>query len=719
MTPLSRKAGALGAAALVLITLLAYTPATRSGFIWDDDVYIENNQTLRTADGLRQIWSQPGATPQYYPLVFTSFWLEYHIWGLQPAGYHLVNVLLHAANALLLWVVLRRLAVPGAWFAAAIFALHPVAVESVAWVTERKNVLSGFFYFCALLAYLRFCLPVEPTLPAAKGKRDRPSTRLRSHAATGAFASGGWGWYALAFGLFVCALLSKTVTCSLPAAVLLLLWWKRGALTWRDVAATIPFFVAGIALALVTIWMEKHIVGAEGDEWTLLPIERCLLAGRALWFYVAKLVWPTGLIFIYPRWQMDYRVWWQYLYPAAAVAVIVALWLARGRLGRGPLVAVLLFAGTLLPALGFIDIYPMRFSFVADHFQYLASAALITLAVAAVAGLRTRYGPAENWKAAGVASAYLLCLGVLTWNQTEVYKDRETLWTNTLAKNPSCRMAHNNLGTTLAREGRVEEAMKHFTAAIALNPDDPRAHFNLGQLFEGAGKLDAAAYHLREALRINPEAARVQNELGRILLQQRKPAEAAEHLTEAVRLNPDYPDAVANLVLALADAGKPDQAVKHLTPGLDSAMNADTAYVSLGNAFRDKGKLDSAREYYRRALAIVRSRDPNWQLASLQSAWALATDPDAKQRNGLLAVELALPVVEGSMNPQPEALDILAAAYAENGQFSEAIRFAHDALSRVGDQTRPGLEKQIDERLRLYEKHQPFHRPPSATGTGN
>ena len=340
-------------------------PALRGGFNWDDDAYVTNNLTLRSVHGLSQIWGQLTATPQYYPLVFTSFWLEYHLWGLNPLGYHVVNVLLHALAAMLLWRVLVRLQLPGAWLAAGIFALHPVAVESVAWVTERKNVLSAVFYFAAALAYLRW--------------RDDGTTT------TGLRATSSWRslvLYLLSLALFICALFSKTVTASLPAALLLVIWWKHGRIAGRDVWPLLPFFVAGAALGLVTSWLERTHVGANGPEWALSFFDRCLIAGRALWFYAGKLFWPANLTFIYPRWQIDPGIWWQWLFPAAAIALVMILWSLRGRIGRGPLVAVLFFAGTLLPALGFANVYPMRYSFVADHFQYLASVGLIVLAAA-------------------------------------------------------------------------------------------------------------------------------------------------------------------------------------------------------------------------------------------------------------------------------------------------------------------------------------------------
>jgi hypothetical protein len=269
-----------GALALLVLVLLAYTPALDAGFVWDDDDYVTANVTLRSVTGLARIWVEPGAVPQYYPMAFTSLWLDYRLWGMRPFGYHLVNVLLHGLNAVLLWRLLVMLAVPGAWLAAAVFAVHPVHVESVAWVTERKNVLSGAFYLGAFLAYLRFAPP--------GGRGAGPVA---------------WRAYAAALALFVLAMLSKTVTCTLPAALLIVLWWKRPRLAARDVLPLLPFFALGLGLSLVTIWMEKHHVGAQGADWALSAVDRCLIAARALWFYLGKLVWPAPLVFNYPRWR--------------------------------------------------------------------------------------------------------------------------------------------------------------------------------------------------------------------------------------------------------------------------------------------------------------------------------------------------------------------------------------------------------------------------------
>ena len=262
----------LPATALLLVTILAYLPSTGNGFIWDDDSYVYMNQTLDSPKALSQIWFKPSASPQFYPLVFTGFWIEKQLWGLNPAGYHWTNVLLHATAAILLWRILRRLELPGAFAAAAVFALHPIHVESVGWITERKNVLSGFFYLGSLLAYLRFArvdcvLILPPTLSDAtknRRKSNQPSSAARL--LRKAFSPGGWGWYGFAFLLFCAALLSKTVTCSLPAVVLLLLWWKHERMTARNVSALVPFFLLGLAMGLMTATLEKQQVGAEGDE---------------------------------------------------------------------------------------------------------------------------------------------------------------------------------------------------------------------------------------------------------------------------------------------------------------------------------------------------------------------------------------------------------------------------------------------------------------------
>jgi protein O-mannosyl-transferase len=743
-----------GALILLVFTLMAYWPAWNAGFIWDDDAYVTDNPALRSLDGLQAIWLKPMVSPQYYPLVFTSFWLEYHLWGLHPAGYHLVNVLLHAANAMLLWLVLRRLKVPGAWWAAAIFALHPVMTESVAWVTERKNVLSGLFYLLAALAFLRF-RPPDGTARAAKS---------------------GWRFYPVLLALFLCALLCKTVTCSLPAALLLVRWWQSGRVEKRDLASLAPLFVLGAALGLATVWLEKHHVGATGADWTLSFGQRCLLAGRALWFYAGKLVWPAQMTFIYPRWQIDGGVGWQYLFPIAALAVLICLWRLRQKIGRGALAAVLFFASTLAPALGFVDVYPFRFSFVADHFQYLAGIGLITLIAATGAALCARSGPGGRYAGIGVGCVVLLALGIATWQQAGIYKNAETLWLDTLQKNPGCWLAHNNLGVLRTRQGRTGEAIRHGEQAIQLKADYPEAYYNLGNAYLQSGNPDPAGAQFRQAIRLQPDFAQAHNNLGNVLLRQGKIVEAREHYEQAVRWMPDYADAHNNLANLLLQEGKLDEAIVHYQKAIQINPDYVDAHYNLGmvfglkgqldrvaeqyqivvklkpdhaeaqgnlaNVLAARGKLDEAIEAYRRTLALIpnsaqahfrfgqalqarrrfpeaiaeyrKALDlaPRHQPARLSLAWVLATGPEASLRDGRRAVELAKEAEQLSDGKHPEVLDTLAAAYAEAGRFPEAIETARRASALSAAQNNQPLTEAIQSRLQLYAAHSPYHEKP-------
>ena len=565
------------AVVIILITLLAYLPALRGGFIWDDESHIVGSRALRTLHGLVRIWTEPGAVPQYYPLVHTTLWAEYHLWGLNPFGYHLVNVLLQALNAILLWRVLDRLRIRGAWLAAVIFAIHPVEVESVAWITELKNLLSTAFYLSALLAYGQFS-------PWDTEEMEQPRR---------------WGLYGLALGLFVCALLSKSVTCTLPVAILLLIWWKRGRLGSRDVWPLAPFLLVGAGLGLTTAWVEKRFVGAEGTEWVYTFAGRLLIAGRALWFYAAKLVWPGNLMFIYPHWKIDSGQWWQWLFPLGAAAVAAVLWAGRMRVGRAPLVTMLFFAGTLGPALGFVNVFPMRYSFVADHFQYLASMGMIA---AVSAGVMTVVRHRRMRIIAG--AVIVVSLLVLTWQRGLVYRDVETLWRDTLAKNPDCWMAHNNLGVLLAARGDLRAARGEYHEALRLKPDFYDPHNNLGNLLRKEGETEKAVAEYREALRIEPRyvlarynMAIALNDLGRV-------EEAMAQYRLAVGMKPDYADAHYNLGIALGKQGRLTEACEEFAQAVRYQPESAKAQYNWGFALAKQTDFDEAIPHFRAALQL-------------------------------------------------------------------------------------------------------------------
>jgi tetratricopeptide (TPR) repeat protein len=631
----------LAAALLVAMALAAYWPATGCGYIWDDDAYVVENEALRSAGGLWDIWTDVWETPQYYPLVHSTYWLEYHLWGLNPAGYHVVNILLHALGAVLLWRVLALLRLPGAWVAAAVFALHPVHVESVVWITERKNVLSGVFYLAAALAYLHYALR-----PGADEGRGR-----------------SWWLYATGLVLFVCALLSKTVTCSLPAAMLLVLWWKRGRVAWRDVGALVPFFVLGIAFGLWTAWLERYRVGAVGPEFDLTLIERCLIAGRALWFYAAKIVWPASLAFIYPRWVIDAGIWWQYLFPAGAAAAVGALWLTRKRLGRGPLAAVLFFAGTLLPALGFFNVYPHIYSFVADHFQYLASVGIIALVVSLGFGAAGRLGRRGSQAAAVAAAVVLAALGAVSWRQARVYTDLETLWRDTLHKNPGAWIAHNNLGNVLQVDGRTDEAIDHYREALRFAPQYAEGYLNLCSALQRQGRFDEAINYGREALRVDPDDPEAHNNLGGALLSRGDVDEAIVHLRRAIELRPGFASAHGNLGLCLRSQGDLDRALDHFHRAVELQPDDAMLQANLGVGLYDLGAHRPAIQHLRRAVEL---RPGNADMHyTLGLAWQAAGDLETAVSHYRRCLEL---------NPdRPGARASLGASLAGLGRYDESM----------------------------------------------
>ena len=581
--------GVLPAILLAAAVLVVYLPAIEGGYIWDDNRYVTENPVLPQDDGLVRIWTELGATIQYYPMVFTTFWLEYRLWGLDPLGFHLTNVVLHLLSALLLWRILRRLAVPGAFLAAAFFALHPVHVESVAWITERKNVLSGFFYLAALWAWLRFAYPGE-------------EQRRR------------WGAYALTLLFFALALLSKTVTSTLPAVLLLIAWWKHGRIRMREVLPTLPMFVLGAGMGLVTVYMERSSVGCVGPDWAFSTIDRILIAGRAVWFYLGKLVVPYPLIFNYERWSIDPGALWQYVYPLAVVAVIAGLWLLRRRIGRGPLAAFLFFCGTLFPALGFIDTYPMRYSFVADHFQYLASIGPLALLAAGLMTIfprradgQTRRAPATRRPAAAtvaVGGLLVIILGALTWQQGQIYADRATVWRDTLEKNADSFIAHCNLGGLLLDAGNVEEAEEHLREAVRLKPNFHEAHASLGKALVEQERVEEGVRHYREALRVKPNMAWAHQSLGSALLKLGQDEEAIASFSYALRLQPDFFAARFNLASALAADGQLGAAVAHFQAALELAPGDPLVHANLADALSQQEKWSEAVGHYRRAIEL-------------------------------------------------------------------------------------------------------------------
>jgi protein O-mannosyl-transferase len=629
---------AVPAAIVLLAAFAAYWPALHNGFIWDDDYYIQNNVALRTTRGLEQIWFSLGTEPQYYPLTHTSFWVEYQLWGDQPLGYHVDNILLHAAGAIVLWRVFAAAEIPGAFLAALLFCVHPIQVESVAWATERKNVLSGLFYFLSAWAFLRAA---------------RDESKLF------------WVWYVAFMLCYVASLLCKSVTATLPAAILLILWLEHGKIRRREFLALLPMFVAAAVMGTLTVGIERHHVGAIGPDFPAHFSERCIIAGRAVWFYLAKIFWPMKLTFIYPRWKYvdpsrDARLW---LYPLSVVATMAILWLSRRQIGRGPLVAFLFFIGTLTPALGFVNVFPMRYSYVADHFQYLACIGPLALLAAIFARLR--------WQPILLAAVPALCL--LSNRQCLIYQSPQTLWADTLTKNPNSWMVHLNYGKALQDAGNQNLAEGEYFSALALRPGDGEIRIQIGIDRILRGDYPGAIWWFRQSLKYLPDTqeeplhqlrAEPYYRMGWVygaLADQELAGPApdpkqAEHYRQAaiecyraaIEILPTYELAMVNLGAILLQEGHTDDAVEQFNAAI--AVNPDSinAHNFLAQAMVSQGALGDAMAQYQQVLQIqpqnvdaingigvVFAEQHDWVPAITQFQMALKIDPnfDLARRN--------------------------------------------------------------------------------------
>ncbi len=615
-----------------------YAPVISGDYIWDDNDYVSQNPNLDTWQGLWRIWSDPRSSPQYYPLVFSSYWIERHLYGPGPTAHHVGNLLLHVLNAWLVWRILSRLRVPGAPVAALVFAVHPVHLESVAWITERKNVLSGAFYLGSLWAYAAVVWPEHADGREAGGPRSTPPGKA----------------YLLSLLLFAGALLSKTVTATLPAVLLVLHWWKDHRITVRDLGRVTPFVVLGAAAGSVTVWLEMHHVGAIGEAWALSVLDRLLLAGRVPWFYAGKLLWPDPLIFFYPQWQMSLSLA-QVIFPLATVGSLAGLYALRARVGRGPFVAAACFIITLLPVLGFFNVYPMRYAYVADHFQYLASIGIIALVVGAGARLLGRDGVP---RLAGVAAAAVVVVVLATVGRAETakYRDLESLWADTIAKNPDAWMAHNNLGTMRLRQQRWSDAERHFAAALRIKADAPEANKNLGTALYSQGKIDEAVAQYRVAVTVTPEDAGAWNNLG----------------------------------IALAAGGRFDEARQAYRTALNLSPSYAMAHYNLGNVSYRTGDLASAVGSYRTAVRL----DPNLAMAHYNLGLILLgqrdEDADAHLRRafallpGFALGHYQVGATQMALGLASQAVESYTAAVEADPSYADAYSARGEALVRLG-----------------------------------
>ena len=581
---------------LLVVVLVVYWPALSAGYIWDDDGHV-TRPDLQSWAGLARIWFELGATQQYYPLLHSAFWLEHRLWGDATAGYHLINLLWHAAAAWLFGTILQRLRVPGAWLGALLFAVHPVCVESVAWISEQKNTLSTVLYLAAALAWLRF-------------EDDRRPRR-----------------YAAATGWFMAALMTKTVTATLPAALLVVAWWRRGRISWRtDVIPLLPWLALGVAAGLTTAWLETVQIGASGGDFALGPLERGLLAGRVIWFYLGKLAWPAELIFFYPRWTIDAGVAWQWIPPLAALGAL-GLAVAWRRRTRAPLATALLFGGTLVPVLGFVNVYPFVFSYVADHFQYQASLSLFAF-VAAVAVRAESHLRIPRWAGPAAAATVLVILGTLTWRQCGMYHDEFALWKATLARNPSSWAAHLNLGVVTANAGQPREALPHLQRAHELKPDTPAILNSLADALNQLGRAHEALPLVDRAIELQPRFAEAHNTRGVALMALQRGEDGAAAFERAVAINPQRPSVRVNLAWALAHLGRLPEAIPHFEEASRQQPESADLQFKWGVALAMHRRPTEALPHLRQA-ADARPDDPAVRFAHANVLLELGRLPEA------------------------------------------------------------------------------------------
>ncbi len=760
---------------LIAFVFIAYARVFNAGFIWDDESHLTRNPCIVGPLGLKEVWTSARAV--YYPLVLTTFWTVHKFAGLSPWPYHLLNVLLHAGSAVLLWQILRQLNVRGAWLGAALWALHPVMVQSVAWVTELKNTQSGLFYLLSIFCFLKWDEKLRMTRISRIDQEGvvspaRHSLAKAASAPQGAAVSqpplGRSGrrpsLFALSLLFFILATLSKPSVVMLPVVLFLCIWWRAGRTHRHDVLALAPFVLISALASVWTIFEQKFHAGATGTEWAQTWPDRLIIAGRTIWFYLAKLIWPHPLIFIYPRWEIDSSQVTAYLPLLAALGGLLALWLNRAKWSRAVFFAATYYVVSLFPVLGFFSVYFFRYSFVSDHFQYLASMGPLALAGAGIVTAVGHFGETPSHLASdtdalqfsgniaavrsksllllATAGTCLLLLVVLTWRQTAVYHSLVTLYTATLTKNPGCWMAHYNLGIALNDQGDADRAIAHYREAVELRPSYAEAHYNLGRLLAQKGHLDEAIVHYEKALEINPADAEAHNNLGATLFANGHVDEAIAHYRKALAIQPDYADASCNLASALLSNGDLDGAIAYYSACLAILPNQAEAQYNLASALFQTGRMDEAIAHYQKVLELRpdsadaranlgsaflakgRGRDAIAQYrdalriaadnvaAQSNLAWVLATAADPSLRNGSEAVLLAERAESESSRSENHAivLRILAAAYAETGRFVEARKTAEQALQAAEIQGNSTLSNALRDEISLYELGLPYHK---------
>ncbi len=710
------------------------------GFVnFDDDSYFSSNYHVKAGLTWKGgLWAfQTGHASNWHPLTWLSLMLDAQIFGTGPAGPHLTNVILHAANAMLLFLLLKRLTGtlwPSA-FVAAVFAIHPLRVESVAWVSERKDVLSGLFFMLTLLMYVRYAQ-----------KRSRVEGRGSSgNVAKLALGSRLWTLdYSLALMFFALGLMSKPMLVTLPFLLLLLDYWPlrrldfstlsvQRSIVWRLILEKIPFLLLSAFSCVATVLAQRQAI----KPMMILPLTlRGDNAMVSYATYLLQMIWPENLAAYYP-YRFDMPTW-QMVGAGALLFSLTLLAFLTARRFPYLLTGWLWYLGMLVPVIGLVQVGGQSH---ADRYTYLPQIGLSLAAVWAMRDLTAFW----RWRRQVLVGASVCVIAALmgcAWKQTAYWRNDEALWEHTIACTSGNYTAHNNLGYVLAAQGRTTEAIEHYQKALKIDPDCAESDNNLGTVFLNQGRLDKALEYYRQALAIDPNFAEAQNNLGILLTKQGKTTEAIEHYRKAIELNPNRAEFYNNLGNLLGTQGRSNEAIALFQKALEVEPDFAKVHYNLANIAFAQGQWEEAIEHYQQALkqmpdstharyqlglalqcrgkyaaAIAQFQkvielDPLHITARNNLAWMLATCPEASLRNGPKAVELAQRAVQLSAGISPQILDTLAAAFAEAGRFPEAVTTARQALDLSVAQNNKALTEVIQNQLKLFEGHSPYHEKP-------
>jgi tetratricopeptide (TPR) repeat protein len=699
LSPLDWKLG-LGALIIALATFWIYWPALHGDWLWDDDQLITQNPLIHDPDGWWKIWLQPLSLVDYFPIKVSVEWIEWHLWGSDTLGYHITSVILHGVNALLVWRLLHKLGLRLAWLGGLIFAIHPLQVESVAWIAELKNTLSLFPFLLAMCAWIDF---------DGHGRRKD---------------------YLLALGFFTVAMLCKTSMVMFPLVILLHGWWRRGRLAWNDLRASLPFFAVSLVLGMVTVWFTHHhsAVDKSAPAGGLLP--GLALTGLTVAFYVSKFVLPIRLLPIYPSWNIDPPSLVQFLPWLVAIALIFYLWSKRRSWGRSALFGMGFFIINLLPVLGFILAKYKVMIWSMDHMMYLPILGLIGLMVAAMEQIGNHLaGGIRTWGAILIAATMGL-FAILSHTYATKFVNEITLWTYALQGNPQGWFIHNQLGAALFKVGQLSEAKAQYQIALRIEPAYADAQNNLGTVLAQEGDLNNAIDQFKKALQNKPGSASAHCNFGDALLQSNRPSEAMAQYQAALQIDPGFAEAHNGLGNVLRKQGELGPAIAQFQQAVQNEPDKAEIRYNFGNTLLQAGRVADAIEQYQAALRInpnfaevhntlgtVFSRQGNLSSAIEQFQSALRITPhDAEVHYNLgnalfneRQITEAMAQYQEAVRLKPDfvgAHNGLACAWAASGHFAEAA--AEFKLALQLDPNNSEARKNL-QRLEQLEKGEPIH----------